>query len=103
MYQLPIAYWALGVRTFQVAAEAQTVIAFRLLGIGGFWPVSPSESQRMVTEKGPAFIRAGGNAMTAAMKGRRPDQIMEAALKPIGIKTRSNARRLSKRRLRQRK
>ena len=50
----------------------------------------------MIQEKGPAFLQAAGAATSAAMKGKRPDQIAEAALKPIGIKTRANARRLSK-------
>lgn len=98
MHILPIAYWALGVRTAQMIAEANTVIAFPFLGLSGGWPVSPMESTRMVTEKGPAFIRSYGDAAVAAMKGKRLDQIAEAALKPIGRKTRSNAKRLSRRR-----
>lgn len=98
MHILPIAYWALGVRTAQMLAEAQTVVAFRMLGMAGGWPVSPAENTRMVVEKGPAFIRAYGDAAVAAMKGKRPDEIAEAALRPIGRKTRSNAKRLSRRR-----
>ena len=100
MHILPIAYWALGVRTAQMLAEAQSVIAFRLLGMVGGWPVSPSETTRMVTEKGPAFLRAYGDAATAALKGKRPDEIAVAALKPIGRKTRANAKRLSRRKRR---
>ncbi len=98
MHILPIAYWALGVRTAQMLAEAQSVIAFRLMGLAGGWPVSPSETTRMVLEKGPVFLRAYGDAATAAMKGKRPDEIAEAALIPISRKTRLNARRLSRRR-----
>jgi hypothetical protein len=98
MLELPFAWWSLSVRTAQMLAEAQTVIAFRLMGMAGGWPVTSSESRRMVLEKGPAFVRAGGAAMQAAMKGRRPDQVLGAALSPIGRKTRSNARRLSRRR-----
>ncbi|MEM6386570.1 MAG: antifreeze protein [Pseudomonadota bacterium] len=96
MYKIPFAYWALGVRTAQMLTEAQTVIAFRVLGMAGGWPVSPTEHTRMVLEKGPAFIRAYGDATTAAMKGKRVDEIAEAALRPIGRKTRSNAKRLSR-------
>lgn len=98
-YATPLDFWMLGIRSAQVIAEAQMVIGLRLLGLNGLWPVSASETSRMVSEKAPAFIRSGGSAMTAAMKGRRPDQIVEAALKPIGLKTRSNARRLSRQRL----
>jgi hypothetical protein len=98
MHLVPIAYWALGVRTAQMLVEANTVIAFRVLGMAGGWPVSPSENSRMVLEKGPAFIRAYGDAAQAVMKGKRPDEIAEAALRPISRKTRSNAKRLSRRR-----
>lgn len=98
MHQLPFAYWALSVRTAQMLTEAQTVVAFRLMGMAGNWTVSPSESTRMVMEKGPAFMRAYGDAATAAMKGKRPDEIAEAALRPISRKTRSNAKRLRRRR-----
>ncbi|MEM7753308.1 MAG: antifreeze protein [Pseudomonadota bacterium] len=100
MHVLPIAYWALSVRTAQMLAEAQTVVAFRVMGMAGGWPVSPSENARMVLEKGPAFIQAYGDAATAAMKGKRLDEIAEAALKPIGRRTRSNAKRLSRQRRR---
>lgn len=96
MHILPIAYWALSVRTAQMLADAQTVVAFRMLGMAGGWPVSPAENTRMVLEKGPTFIRAYGDAAVAAMKGKRPDEIAEAALRPIGRKTRSNAKRLSR-------
>ena len=100
MHILPIAYWALGVRTAQMLAEANSVIAFRLMGMAGGWPVSPSENARMVLEKGPAFLRAYGEAATAAMKGSRPDEIAAAALRPISRKTRSNSKRLSRKRVR---
>ena len=96
----PLEYWALGLRTAQVIAEVQLVVAFRLMGMAGHWPVSPSETSRMVNEKAPAFLKAAGAATAAAMRGKRPDQIAEAALAPIGVRTRSNARRLSKRRRR---
>ena len=96
MHLIPIAYWTLGVRTAQMFAEAQTIVACRLMGVAGEWTVSPAESSRMVFEKGPAFIRAYGDAATAAMRGKRPDEIAAAALKLISRKTRSNARRLSR-------
>ncbi len=96
-YATPLDYWMLGLRTTQMMAKAQVVIALRVLGMFGHWPVSPSETSRMVQEKGPAFIRAAGAATAAAMKGHRPDRIAGAALRPIGARTRSNARRLSTR------
>lgn len=96
MHLVPMAYWALGVRTAQMLVEANSVIVFRVLGMAGGWPVSPSENSRMVLEKGPAFIRAYGDAAQAIMKGKRPDEIAEAALRPISRKTGSNAKRLSR-------
>ncbi len=81
-------------------ADANMVIGMRMLGMAGGWPVAPSENARMVHEKWPAFVDAGGAAISAAMKGKRPDQIADAALKPIGRKTRANAKRLAKRRRR---
>lgn len=98
MYELPLAYWSLGIRAAQVLAEAQTVIAFRVMGMSGALRVSPSENTRMVLEKGPAFMRAYGDAATAAMRGKRLDEIAQAALRPIGKKTRANAARLGRRR-----
>lgn len=92
----PFDYWLLGLRMTHMLVEAQTVVALRMMGMAGGWPVSATENTRMVNEKGPAFIKAAGAATAAAMKGRRPDQIVDAALRPIGLKTRSNARRLSK-------
>jgi hypothetical protein len=93
----PLDYWLLGMRTARIMVEAQVVISLRLLGLAGAWPVAPSEATRMIHEKGPAFLRAAGNATASAMKGRRPDQIAGAGLRPIGEKTRTNARRLAKR------
>lgn len=93
----PFAYWSLGLRTTQMLFEAQSVIGLRVLGSMGYWPISPSENVKMVSEKGPAFLRAYGAAATAAMKGKRPDQIADAALRPIGRKTRTNSRRLTRR------
>jgi hypothetical protein len=99
-YATPLDYWILGVRSTQMLLEAQTVIGLRLVGMAAGWRISPSETARMIREKGPAFLEAAGAATSAAMKGKRPDQIAEAALKPIGIRTRSNVRRLSKARRR---
>ena len=82
--------------TMRMMAEAQVVIAYRMLGMGGFLPSSPSENYRMTFEKAPAFAEAQQGAMVAMMSGASPDKIAAAWLKPIGVKTRSNQRRLSK-------
>ena len=88
--------WSLGLRTTWMLAEAQTVITLRLWGMAGLWPVSPSETSRMVSEKWPAFLQSAGAAGAAMMKGHGPDRIAEAALIPIGRRTRANSRRLAR-------
>ncbi len=89
--------WTLGLQTMWLAAEAQTVIALRLWGMAGLWPVSPSETTRMVAEKWPAFAQSAGAAGAAMMKGHGPDRIAAAALRPLRRRTRANSRRLSRR------
>lgn len=92
----PLGLWLAGIGTAHMLVEAQTTITLRLLGMAGLWPVSRTEGQRMLTEKPGAFVESAGAAITAAMTGKRPDQVMAAALKPIRKKTRANSRRLSK-------
>lgn len=84
--------------TMRMMTEAQAVIGYRMLGMAGLWPVAPSEMWRMTFEKGPAFAAANQGAMTAALAGQSPDKIAAAWLKPISGHTRSNEKRLSRRR-----
>ncbi|RYH01702.1 antifreeze protein [Salipiger sp. IMCC34102] len=77
--------------------EAQMVIAMRMMGMGGLWSVTKSENARMVSEKAEALTRSAQAAGLAAMSGQRPDQIMQAAVKPLRAKTRANAHRLGRR------
>lgn len=92
----PLDLMIAGIRTGQVLIEAQTVIALRLAGLAGLWPVRRSEGLRMWTEKPGAFFEAGGAAARALMAGKRPDQVAEAALRPLRHKVRANSRRLSR-------
>ncbi|WP_394151906.1 antifreeze protein [Loktanella salsilacus] len=78
-------------------AEAQSVIAMRMMGWGGLWSVATSENDRMVSEKTEAIMMSMQGAALAAMSGKRPDEIMNAAVKPLRQKTRANAKRLGKR------
>ncbi|WP_241523892.1 antifreeze protein [Oceaniglobus indicus] len=93
----PFDMFATWCATAQMMAEAQTVIAYRMMGMAGLWSVAPSENRRMIAEKGPAMIAASTKATNALMSGKRPDQILDAAVKPLGRKTHANVRRLSKR------
>ena len=89
--------WRLWAQMAMIGWEAQGVIAMRLLGMGGYWSVSPGENARMVSEKAAAFTAAAMQGAVAAAHGKRPDQIAQTVLRPIRSKTRSNSRRLSRR------
>ncbi len=93
----PIEFWSLGYQMAMTMAEAQAVMAMRIFGLAGAWSLPPSEAIRMIAEKPPAFMRAASAAGMAAANGKRPDQILSAALKPVRQKTRANSRRLAKR------
>ena len=97
---LPLAYWSNAFELGALMAEAQAVIAMRLLGMAGFWSVTPQEDARMVSEKIEALTRSGTDAATVALAGGRPDQIVAAAIRPIRRKTRANFKRLGRRQLR---
>lgn len=84
--------------TMRMLSEAQAVVSYRMLGAAGMWPVAPSEVWRMTLEKGPTFAAASQAAWTAALAGQGPDKVAAAWLKPISGHTRSNERRLSRRR-----
>lgn len=97
MYGTPFDYLRNGVQLGMMAAEAQTVITMRLWGMGGLWAVTEAENDRMVSEKTQALSQSMINAGLATMAGKRPDQIMAAAIKPMRQKTRANSKRLAKR------
>ncbi len=78
-------------------AETQHIVAMRMMGMAGLWSVTPSENDRMVSEKGPAFAASAAAGTAAMIAGKRPDQIAAAAMKPLRAKTRANAARLGKR------
>ncbi len=77
--------------------EAHSVVAYRLLGMGGAWSVPRGENHAMLREKGPAFTEAMVASTMTAIKGGAPDKIMAAAIKPLSKKARSNRKRLARR------
>ena len=81
--------------SLELLAEAQMVVAMRLAGMIGLWPVGMDETHRMVTEKGPALMGAASDAHTAALAGRRLDEILMAAITPLTGTARDNRVRLS--------
>lgn len=82
----------------ELLAEAQMVVAMRLAGMLGLWPVRWDETHRMISEKGPALMSAASDAQTAALAGRRFDEILIAAITPLTGAARANRLRLSTRR-----
>ncbi|NPD15970.1 antifreeze protein [Xinfangfangia sp. D13-10-4-6] len=86
----------LGLRSSVMLAEAQAVIAMRMAGMMGIWPVSPDENARMISEKLAALQEAHVAVMTAAMKGASPTAMAEAALRPVRRRTKANAARLAR-------
>lgn len=79
-----------------LSTEAQAVVAMRLLGMSGLWRVEADENSRMVMEKPISFAAATSAAVAAASVGKRPDEVMVAAMDPLRDKTSANARRLGK-------
>lgn len=93
----PFDYFQTMQQLFFLGLETQSVITLRVLGMSGLWAVAPSENDRMIAEKGPAFAKSATAAMTAVLQGKPPEQVIDAAVKPLRHKTRSNVRRLAKR------
>lgn len=77
-----------------MAVEAQLVIAMRLAGLAGLWPVAPEEGLVMVAEKVAAGQDALEAALRAGMRGAGPSQMALATMAPYRARTRANARRL---------
>lgn len=93
----PMKAWSNSMQLTALLAEAQVVIAMRVMGMAGLWSTSSQENQRMVSEKVYALSRAARDATAVALTGAGPEAAMAAAIKPLRQKTRSNARRLTKR------
>jgi hypothetical protein len=87
----------LSIQTSIMLAEAQMVIGMRMMGMMGMWRVLPSENARMSSEKLTAMGQSAMASSLAAMAGKPPVQIAEAALKPIRRHTSANVKRLGRR------
>lgn len=93
----PVDLWRAGFGLMRLGMEAQTVIAFRSLGMMGIWSVPESETTRMVTEKQLAFTRAAMAFMNASARGDNPARVITSATRPLQRGTSGNVARLSKR------
>lgn len=89
--------WSNAMQLGMIGLESQAVIAMRVWGMGGLWSITDSELDRMVSEKSTAITQSYLNAGLAAFSGKRPDEILAEAIKPVRRKTRANSKRLAKR------
>ena len=87
--------WRTSMTFWTLAAEAQTVIAMRTLGMAGLWNTGASENKLMVSEKKAAFAKSARASAAAMLRGARPDQVAMAGMKPLQSKTKSNVARLT--------
>ncbi|MFV0294224.1 MAG: antibiotic ABC transporter [Paracoccus sp. (in: a-proteobacteria)] len=86
----------LWVQVAQIGLESQMVIGMRMAGLMGLLPHHEGESWRMVQEKVDAAQESGIAVTRAVFRGAPANQIVAAALRPYGQRTRANARRLSR-------
>ncbi|WP_370207695.1 hypothetical protein [Pararhodobacter marinus] len=85
----------LTLQTGLMLAQAQQVVAMRLLGAMGVWRLRPGEYTRMLVEK----IDAAGDAQRGVAKAlgqsKSPIVVARAALDPYARRTGQNARTLT--------
>lgn len=93
----PLQSFQAGVQLATMLGEAQMVVTYRVLGFMGLWATAPTENARMIREKPHTFVKSIAAATAAAQAGQRPDQILSAAIAPLGRRTRSNMHRLARR------
>ena len=96
MKSSPMAIWKSGFDAWQMLAEAQTVVALRMMGIAGLWTLAEGETTRMITEKQQAFAQSAIDGTMAAMRGQPPERILSALVRPLGRETSANAQRLGR-------
>jgi len=92
----PFEYVKVTMQAARIMVESQQVIALRVSGMAGMWTMNEGETARMVNEKLSAGMQAGSAAFMAGMSGASMTDIAMAAMKPVGKRTRANAKRLKK-------
>ncbi|MBP1807470.1 antifreeze protein [Rubellimicrobium aerolatum] len=92
----PYQPWTSAVAFWTMMAEAQMVMTLRMMGMMGVLPAHKRENHTMMAEKAPAFAEAAMAAGAAMMTGKSPDEIAQAAIRPVARRTRANVKRLTK-------
>jgi hypothetical protein len=90
--------WTVWLEAASFAAEAQRVIALRMMRLAAGGAVAASEAQRMLLEKAVASTQAQFAACMTLAAGRRMEAAAHAAGKPYRKAVRANHRRLTRRR-----
>ena len=88
---------ALTLKAIQMGAEAQSVIALRMLRLAAGGHRMEAEATRMVTEKVAAATEAQLVTAAAAISGSPQHVVANKTLKAIRKRVRANKRRLSRR------
>jgi hypothetical protein len=91
-----LAFWATQLEAAFLAAEAGSVLTLRMMSFSGLRPMVPGEHLRMVVEKPPAFLAAALAAWIATVSGRRADEVLAAAIRPLRAEASANVLRLSR-------
>ena len=97
MLKMPVDYWRSAMVFGALMAEAQVVIAMRMMGSVGAWNLGPAENIRMVTEKASAATDAGQAMSRAIWRGASPAETALAVMQPIRKRTKNNVKRLTAR------
>jgi len=89
--------WTAWLEAASFAAEAQRVIALRMMRVAAGGAVAASETQRMLLEKVIANTQAQFAACMTLAAGRQIEAAARAAAKPYRKAVRANHRRLTRR------
>jgi hypothetical protein len=87
----------LTIQASMMVAEANLVIAMRLMGMSGMWRVTPAENSRMVNEKTDAVFASSRAMGQAIIAGKSPTKVVLAGIEPVRDRTNANVTRLAKR------
>jgi hypothetical protein len=90
--------WTVWLEAAIFGAEAQRVIALRMMRLAAGGAVAANEAQRMLLEKVIANGQAQFAACMSLAAGRRVEAAAHAAAKPYRKAVRANHRRLTRRR-----
>ena len=79
----------------QLAADSHSVVAMRLMGLGGTWSTPRGEASAMVAEKIPAFTEAMIAGTLSALSGHQPERVGRNTIEPLSDTARMNRVRLA--------